>query len=386
MALNPGSYIALNPRFPSLNFSGGSYPLSIGTSSLPSSYQLPLSASGSAVEGSSFSLDSTLSGLGSGLSIVSDIMGILGSGMNNMFSGDYIFNDDGTVSYKKSWYEENINKSQGNQGELTSYLLNQSNERWKTGILNEANQLHQLGINPASAGSSASLSNSQGSMPSMQSGSGSGSGSGSANVLNALSVLAGIKAKQDELKIQQYNAETSRITADAGASNALASAENTRAITAFLEEHGVTPSPYSGSKEGVIMGNVFNIGSAITSAVIGYMFGKNNKNNKNGGKPSSGSSVETVVPDEVTSPSMVPNHNALPSDKYELMEGPISSGRVSGADIITAFDALSNAKKGTKEAGFWTNLVKALDGANSLEVNMGVTMALQAMRGLLFGF
>ena len=398
------------------------YPLSIGTASpyspaFGTSFQLPFSTSASGAQGSSFSLGNMLPYIGAGI----DLIGSLSSGLS---TGSYNVNDDGSISYDSNGWEEFFHRDKVNQGKLNALqwntALKQYNEQYQlqkdafdynkelsnrqqdlaedsyyNGILRQASQLQSLGINPATVGSSLSGmsmsggssvnsgSASAGNMPSMQSG-----GDGSQGLdLNALSVLAGIKAKQDELKIQQYNAETSRITADAGASNALASAENTRAITAFLEEHGVTPSPYSGSKEGVIMGNVFNIGSAITSAVIGYLFGKNNKNNKNGGgKPSSGSKIETVVPDKVTSPSMVPNHKALPSPDYELMEGPISSGRVSGADVITALNALSSARKGTKEAGFWTNLVKALDGANSLEVNMGVTMALQAMRGLLFGF
>ena len=383
--------MAFNPRFSSLNFSGGSYPLSIGTSSLPSSFQLPLSASGSAIEGSSFSLDSILSGFSSGASVVSDIMSILGSNMNSMFSGDYTFNDDGSVSYKKSWYEENINKSQGNQNEMNSYLLNQANTRWRTGILNEANQLQQLGINPASAGSSSSLNNSQASVPSMSSGSGSGSGFSGVSSLNALSVLAGIKAKQDELKIQEFNAETSRISANANAESSLASAENTRSITAFLEENGYTPSSYSGSREGVTMSNIFRIGSVLTSAFLGYYFGKNNKNNKNGnngGKPSGGTPVETVVPDEVVSPSMVPNPKALPSDNYELMNGSDSllNRNITTGDVINGLMFLHNAKKGTKEAGLWTNVTKALENASSLEINLGVMQFLQIMSKLVLGY
>lgn len=167
--------------------------------------------------------------------------------VHNLGSGEFSFNDDGTVNYESNWFEKNVLKGQYNQNMV---YMNSYNNAWnlanrqqylaENSVLNQARQLQQLGINPASVGQSlATASGSGGSAPSVS----QPSVSGDSNALGLLTVLLDYKLKNRELGIaernaetNEFNAETSRIDTDissrrANAEIALSNANRDKIIT-----------------------------------------------------------------------------------------------------------------------------------------------------------
>ena len=137
--------------------------------------------------------------------------------VHNLGSGEFSFNDDGTVNYGSNWFEKNVLKGQYNQNML---YMNSYNNAWKlanrqqdlaeNAVLNQARQLQQLGINPASVGQSlATASGSGGTSPSVS----QPSVSGESNALGLLTVLLDYKLKNRELGIAERNADTNEFNA-----------------------------------------------------------------------------------------------------------------------------------------------------------------------------
>lgn len=123
------------------------------------------------------------------------------------------------------YYDLNKQNQEFNQ-QLATRQQDLSEESYRNGVVNEANQLRSLGINPASQGGAISGST-------MQGGSNVGS-SGSASSINpaeSISTLASIMMQRQSIKNQkeyndkmadvaQYNAETDRMNAETNARNA----------------------------------------------------------------------------------------------------------------------------------------------------------------------
>ena len=165
------------------------------------------------------------------------------------WQSSYTQNADGTISFRPSWAKEHLGDSLDEQQYVLEYnnALKQYNDQYalqkeafdfnkdlaerqqslseksyKEGILNQANQLASLGINPGSSGqplSSGTMSGGSNVSP------GSVSGrnpnkldnlSKKALQLEALSMIMQFAKTKNEMDVSKYNAETSRIQAETG--------------------------------------------------------------------------------------------------------------------------------------------------------------------------
>ena len=143
----------------------------------------------------------------------------IGSDIYNAIMSKKAFDYNKEMSDK--YFDLNKQNQEFNQN-LANRQQDLSEESYRNGIVNEANQLRSLGINPASQGGSISGTT-------MQGGSNVGS-AGSASSINpaeAMSTLASIMMQKQSIKnqkeyndnmvdIARYNAETDRINAETG--------------------------------------------------------------------------------------------------------------------------------------------------------------------------
>ena len=351
----------------------------------------------------------------------SSIFGALTSLEGGLSAGDLTVNPDGTMSYKSNGWEEFFHGDRKNQNvaavasynqalkqyneqfalqkdsyefnkDLSTRQQNLAEESYYKGTLQQAAQLQQLGINPAAFGSQVSGQSMSGGS-SIQSGSASSGNISAPNMsngagmdLSAISVLAGLKAKNEELAIAKYNAQTSRISANASAENSLASADNVRAMTNFLEANGYTASPYSSTPDGIRTSKVFDIGNVITSALIGYFSGKKGgKKPPKGGSSGSGSFVPPPLPAPSGNTSSVPNPYYKDNGLYQEMDNstyalPESFGI---GDIGRVLTEASQYRKQKKYSQFWRDVSGVLKDANLPEISLGVTYVLRMIPMLI---
>ena len=399
--------MSLKPNFAGRDLYGGANALL----SMPS-------VSGSSDTGSS----------GSGFSIMPYLnaaTSILGSLDAGPFSSSINFDDDGRMQVVPTWWDENINKGRLNQLKAQAQAYNNSldqydqqyqlqkdafefnkdlsnrqqdlaEESYYNGTINQAKQLSQLGINPASQGGSISGATMSGGS-SIQSGSASAGNTNTPETggmnLEALSVLASISAKQSELQIAKYNAETSRISANAGAENALASAENIKVMTDFFKTHGYLASPYAGTPTSVNTDRAFKIGSTIVSMLIGYFLGKGKKPPKD----DSGSGTPHAVPKGTGKVidaewEEAPENSDLPLivkaaqndsvDEY-VFDGTLGIGDITDA-LSYILDETNKAANKSADVARNRDLLKSLfKGASTGDVALGSSLALQMINAAL---
>lgn len=256
-------------------------------------------------------------------------------------------------------------------------------EAYYNGVLNEASQLSQLGINPASSGGSVSGT----SAGSVSPGSASGRSAGAFHQAQKSEMLASLlqyALQKKQVDIAEYNAETQRISANASAGLSGSQKDYQDALTKFFEENGATASPYSGTKEGVREQNVWKIvGGFLTGAAGAGLISKikpkdDNKNKKNDGNDD-GPDDDGPAPGVVGEISMSPERyrqiygdrdaastGIEPDTSLYLNPGLVNTIRVLGkiGQNLTGKD--------------WSDLKKALEDANSQEVTRA-TMALSSM-------
>lgn len=156
-------------------------------------------------------------GSDSGSDIWSWLSPVLNAGMqfaDGLFGGGYSYNDDGTITANPSWWDSLV----GNDNEMNNYahtynnawnLANRQQYLAENAVTNQARQLSQLGINPASVGSNlASVSGSGGSAPSPSQY--SLRSNLNTNKLALLTALLDYKIKSRELDIADKNADVNR--------------------------------------------------------------------------------------------------------------------------------------------------------------------------------
>lgn len=201
----------------------------------------------------------------------------------------FVLNPDGTVTNNGNWWQNTFDPQQiANEQYAIEHntALNQFNqqmdfsreqfeynkslserqqalseESYRSGVLNQARQMAQLGINPASSGGSVSGTSMSGgsgassAIPSGRGSSGSSGASGLSSVLgilgtvgNLASVIAGIKKSKAET--DNIEADTSVKAGQAAYNDALAlsakyRAEIDKGNTEFLEKLGISDKEYN---------------------------------------------------------------------------------------------------------------------------------------------
>lgn len=346
--------------------------------------------------------------------------GLLDALDSGPFSSSISFDDDGRMQVEPTWWDENINKGRLNQLKAQAQAYNNSldqydqqyqlqldafnynkelsnrqqdlaEESYYNGTINQAKQLAQLGINPASQGGSISGA-------AMSGGSSVNAGSASAGNTNtpeaggmnleALSILASLSSQREELDIAKYNAETSRISANASAESSLASADNIRAITDFLDANGYLPGQFTSTPEGVRTSKIFDIGNVLVAALVGYFSGRKGGKKPPRGKGSSGSgsSVPLSLPSPTGSPSSVPNPYYEDNGMYEEMDDTTYAipETIGIGDIGRVLTEASQYRKSKQYSKFWSDVSSVLKDANLPEISLGVGFALR-MLPMLFG-
>lgn len=327
-----------------------------------------LSDSGSNFSGSD--LGAILSGLGS-----------IGDGLT---SGSMSTNADGILSYSSNWWEKTFHKDRYNQNlaYVNSYnnawkLAQEQQELAENATLNNARQLSQLGINPAASGSGVSMSASGGSAPSV--------GSpyvGTSKGLEVLGLILNHAIQKEQLSIDKYNAETSRISADA---NAALSGSNKAQIDyalQFIKDHGYNiPNGY-GSTESAVRFN--NISTLVNIGLLGYsLLRNNNKNNPSNSNRGTGSNSGYSRTSSTSSDSV-----KVPEDSL-LRKSNIDSSSIDVPDLSTStgfydfLDYLLSSDKKVKgsDVPISRQVGNALKDMNEQEV----TLALRMLMGLVSG-
>ena len=327
-----------------------------------------LSDSGSNFSGSD--LGAILSGLGS-----------IGDGLT---SGSMSTNADGTLSYSSNWWEKTFHKDRYNQN--LAYV-NSYNNAWnlaqeqqylaENATLNNARQLSQLGINPAASGSGVSMSASGGSAPSV--------GSpyvGSSRGLEVLGLILNHAIQKEQLSIDKYNAETSRISAD---SNAALSGSNKAQIDyalQFIKDHGYNiPNGYSSTRESTNVGRVLQF---LTTAGLAYLSFRNNssngsKNNRNSSNGSSGNNASSSLQSDSVK---VPEDSLLrkPNTESSVIDIPDLSTSTGFFDFLEYLLSSDKKAKGS-DVPISRQVGNALNDMNEQEI----TLALRLLMGLVSG-
>ena len=266
----------------------------------------------------------------------------------------YTTNPDGTIAFNPSWAKNIFGNSLDEQQYVTEYNealrqynqqyglqreafeLNKQNlafnqdlatrqqelseESYYNGVKNQARQMAELGINPASAGGSISgMSMSGGSnVGGVSSGSVSGRNPNKlSNIekrqlqLAMLGHMLNLAKVKSDIEVNEYNAETSRIEAETGAFDSItrrgqagsqyalnqAQIEQIDRSLEFLAEHGYyAGSGASTTQENVSKDRLSRILTLFVGALVGSGFNNrgpknSNRNKPSNSKPSKGSSA-----------------------------------------------------------------------------------------------